>query len=222
MIDNISRFLNYFRQHGFRATLHRFDLALRRLLSAGRMVLFYYDFPPFRVTAPLSGWPEHLRVERKQSHEEIDQQDLQKIVNFWNPQLARRSLAERFEAGASLWLIRSTGQLAGYGWTLTGRTVRPYFLPLGASDVHLFDFLVFPEYRGRRINPSLVIYILDQLSREDRSRAYIEVAEWNHSELTSLSKTAFHVLGVARKTSLLGRTIVEWQRDRANQDHHQA
>jgi len=168
------------------------------------------------MPASISDWPNHLKVDRKQSQEEIDEQDLQRIVNFWNPRLARRNLAERFKAGATLWLIRSDGQLAGYGWTLTGRTMRPYFFPLGTNDVHLFDFLVFPEFRGRRINPSLVTYILDRLSQEGRDRAFIEVGEWNQRELTSLSKTAFHFLGVARKMSLFKWTIVDWNRDRAN------
>ena len=180
------------------------------------MVLFYYDLPTAPVTASTSDSPNHLRVERKQSQEEIGQKDLQRILDFWNPRLAWRSLVERFNEGATLWLIRSEGQLAGYGWTLTGRTMRPHFIPLGANDVHLFDFLVYPEYRGRRINPSLVTHILDQLSREGRSRAYIEVAEWNDAELTSLRRTVFHFFGVARKMSLFKWTIVEWGRDQAN------
>jgi ribosomal protein S18 acetylase RimI-like enzyme len=182
------------------------------------MVLFIYDLPILHMTSSTSDWPNHLRVERKQSQEEIGQEDLQRILNFWNPRLARRSLTERFNEGATLWLIRSEGQLAGYGWTLTGRTMRPHYVPLGANDVHLFDFLVYPEYRGRRINPSLVTHILDQLSREGRSRAYIEVAEWNHAELTSLRRTAFQFFGVARKMSLSKWTIVEWGRDQANPD----
>lgn len=182
------------------------------------MVLFYYDFPSVPGTASTSNRPDRLQVERKQSQEEIHQQDLQRIVNFWNPRLARLDLEKRFKAGATLWLVRSQGQLAGYGWTLTGRTVEPHYVPLGANDVHLFDFLVYPEYRGKRINPSLVTHILDQLSREGKIRAYIEVAGWNQAQLTSLSKTPFHHFGIARKLSLFGRTIVEWKGDQVKLD----
>ena len=109
-----------------------------------------------------------------------------------------------------MWLIRCEDQLAGYGWTITGRTIAPHYHPLGTNDVHMFDFLVFPEYRGRRINPSLVDHILNQLSAKGRTRAYIEVREWNHAQLISLAKTRFRLLGVARKVSLFGRTFVEW------------
>jgi ribosomal protein S18 acetylase RimI-like enzyme len=177
------------------------------------MVIYYYDFPANGLPASLNGIPAGLSVERKNSQEEIEPADLKRILNFWSPQLASRNLAERFMAGASLWLARCDGQVAGYGWTLTGRTMRAYFIPFGPDDVHLFDFLVFPEYRGRRVNPSLVNFILTSLARERRSRAYIEVAEWNQAELNSLKRTTFHWMGKARKTTLFGRTIVEWRAD---------
>jgi len=115
------------------------------------MVLFYYDLQNFPITDPINNWPNHLKAERKQSQNEIGKQDLQRIVSFWNPRLAHQSLEERFREGATLWLIRSEGQLAGYGWTLTGHTMRPHYVPLGVNDVHLFDFLVFPEWNRTQL-----------------------------------------------------------------------
>src|ERR1017187_3659235 len=212
LTDSISRLVNYYRRHGFRSTLQRARLFLRRLFSSHRLVLFYYDLSRSGSSSSARNWPDHLTVARITSQEEIDQQDWQKIANFWNPELPRRNFSERFREGATVWLIRSEGKLAGYGWTLTGRPIKPHFFPFAANDVHLFDFLIFPECRGRGINPLLVTYILDQLAAERRTRAYIEAAEWNHSQLTSLSKTGFHLLGVARKASLFGRTFVEWGR----------
>ena len=150
-------------------------------------------------------------VARITSQEEIDREDWQTITNFWNPELTRRNFSKRFEKGAVVWLIRSDDKLAGYGWTLASGTVEPHFLPFGPDDVHLFDFIIFPEFRGRGINPLLVTYILDQLTAEHRTRAYIEAAEWNSSQLISLGKTGFHLLGVAHKLSFFGRTFVEWE-----------
>jgi GNAT superfamily N-acetyltransferase len=173
------------------------------------MILFYYDFPRPQATL-LSKSSALIRIESKKNPEDISRQDLDRIIAFWNPHLALRSITERFDAGAILWLIRSEKDLAGYGWTITGRTIEPHFMPLGINDTHLFDFLVFPEYRGRGINPTLVNSILAELSIEGRNRAYIEVAEWNHAQLISVGKTAFNFLGIARKRTLWGRTIVEW------------
>jgi len=90
------------------------------------------------------------------------------MTSFWNPKLAHQSMKERFGLGASLWLIKSRDKLAGYGWTLRGGTVEPHYFPLGQDDVHLFDFHVFPHYRGQGMNPFLVIHILRSLAAEGR------------------------------------------------------
>lgn len=209
-VEPVARLAAYSKRHGLRATLHRSGLFLRRLFSSNRMVLFYYDFPNNADACPATSLPDRLTVERKQSRHEMASADWEQIINFWNPDLCQRKFAERFREGACLWLIRSEEKLAGYGWTATGRTIAPHYHPLGANDVHMFDFLVFPEYRGRKINPSLVDHILNQLAAEGRTRAYIEVREWNRPQLISLGRTRFRLLGVARKASLFGRVFVEW------------
>lgn len=205
-----SRLVNYYTHHGCGATFSRILLFVRRLFSFPRMFLFYRDLTSWDSALITTNCSDDLRVERQINADQIDSRDLQQIVNFWNPGIYRQHVAERFERGASLWTIRSAGRLAGYGWTITGCTVEPHYFPIGPNDVHLFDFLIFPKYRGRRLNPLLVIHILDQMATEGRSRAYIEAAEWNRAQLTSLSKTGFRLFGTARKARFFGRTFVQW------------
>jgi ribosomal protein S18 acetylase RimI-like enzyme len=209
-VEPISRLASYSRRHGLRATVRRTGLFVRRLFSSKRMVLFYCDLPGDKPSCAARNSSDQLKVERKQSRQEMSPADWEQVMGFWNPDLCERSFTERFREGASIWLIRYEQKLAGYGWTITGRTIAPHYHPLGANDVHMFDFLVFPEYRGKNINPSLVDHILNQLAAEGRTRAYIEVREWNHPQLSSLKKTRFRLLGVARKRSVFGRTFVEW------------
>jgi len=109
-----------------------------------------------------------------------------------------------------MWLIDIEGKLAGYGCTLRGCTVEPHYFRLGPDDVHLFDFQVFPQYRGRGLNPLLVNYILRSVAFECRGRAFIEAAEWNRAQLASLRRTPFRRFGAARKFTLLGSTVVCW------------
>jgi GNAT superfamily N-acetyltransferase len=135
------------------------------------------------------------------------------ITSAWNPEIARHQLAERFAQGASLWLFKVEGKLAAYGWTIIGRTMEPHFMPLGANDAHLFDYFVFPEYRGRRINPALVNHVLARLVSERRNRAYIEAAAWNLAQLNSLGRTPFRPLGRAWKFGIFGKTVVIWSRN---------
>ena len=62
------------------------------------------------------------------------------------------------------------------------------------------------------MNPLLVIHILRSLAREGGRRAFIEAAEWNEAQLSSLRKTPFQLMGWARKSTIFHRTIVCWAR----------
>jgi ribosomal protein S18 acetylase RimI-like enzyme len=206
--SSISRLGAYYARHGFVAAIHRAALAARRALFSNRSVLFYCDLAT--QSAPRADLPSFLKAERKKSSAELSPEDLQAMTSFWNPKLAHRNIKKRFDLGASLWLIKSHDRLAGYGWTLQGGTVEPHYFPLGQDDVHLFDFHVFPQYRGRGMNPFLVTHILRSLATARAGRAFIDTLEWNQAELSSLTKTPFRRLGRARKLTILGRTIVWW------------
>jgi GNAT superfamily N-acetyltransferase len=160
-------------------------------------------------------------VERLAALTELSAEDSQEITRFWNPKLANRNIRERFEKGASLWLVKSEDRLAGYGWALQGRTIEPHYFPLAQDDIHLFDFHVFPHYRGRGMNPYLIGHILDDLATNCAGRAFIEAAEWNDAQLSSLRKTPFRCLGSVRSFTVLGHTFVSWMRNDAVVHMHQ-
>lgn len=208
----LSRLAEYHNRHGFRATAHRANVALIRALFSHRQILFYCDLNLHSL--PQEPLQSSLRVDQKKSYAELSAEVVHEMLNFWNPTLAQRNMKERFSRGASLWLIHFEGRLAGYGWTLRGGTIEPYYLPLGSGDVHLFDFLVFPEYRGKGLNPSLLIQILRNLGADSAGRAFIEAAEWNRPQLSSLRKTPFRRLGSGTKLTVLGRTFVRWEYER--------
>jgi ribosomal protein S18 acetylase RimI-like enzyme len=205
---SMARVVAYWKRHGVSATAHRAVQALSRSMFSRRMLLFYVD-----IGSELSGssdLPASVCVERKNTEAEIDPLDLRVFLSFWNPKIAAREMRGRFVQGASLWMIKRDGKLAGYGWTLRGRTVEPHFLSLAPDDVHLFDYYVAPSFRGRGLNPHLVNHILASLAAEGRGRAFIEVAEWNEPQLASLRKTPFRLLGCAWKCTIGNRTIVGW------------
>jgi hypothetical protein len=206
--NSISRLTAYYTRHGFRATIRRAGLAVRRALFASRMVVYYCDLA--EQASPAVGSASSLQIVRLRSEEELSKQNLQEMTGFWNPQLAHRNIKNRFAKGASLWLVHSENRLAGYGWTLQGGTIEPYYFPLGRDDVHLFDFHVFSQYRGQGINPCLVTNILRNLATDCGGRAFIEAAEWNEAQLASLRKTPFRRLGWARSFTVFGHTLVSW------------
>lgn len=206
--NSISRLTAYFTRHGLGATIRRVGLALKRALFASRMVVFYCDLAK-QSAAPVN-IPNSLKVERLRSYAELTPQDLQEMTSFWNPKQAHRNIRERFEEGASLWLIKSGERLAGYGWTLQGRTIAPYYFLLGEDDVQFFDFYVFPKFRGRAMHWLLTVYILQALSTEGLARAFADTGEWNQAQLSSFKMTPFRRLGLVRSLTILGRTFTCW------------
>jgi ribosomal protein S18 acetylase RimI-like enzyme len=209
--NSISRLTSYYARYGFGATLRRGGLAVKRVLCSNRMVVFYHDLS-MQAKAPVN-IPNFLHMERLKSYAELSSRDLEDMTSFWNPEVAHQNIRERFEQGASLWLIKSGDRLAGYGWTLQGATIEPHYFPLAQDDVHFFDFHVFPQYRGNGVNPALVTHILRSVAAECSGRAYIEAAEWNKAQLASLGKTPFRRLGLGRKSRIFHRAIVCWAKN---------
>jgi hypothetical protein len=205
---SFSRFAEYYTRHGWRATTRRARLEVKRALFSSRSVLFYCDLST--LTTPPAGLPSVLKVERKISSSELSPKDLNEMTSFWNPKLAQRNMKERFGRGASLWLIKCDDRLAGYSWTIRGRTIAPSYFPMAEDDVQFFDWLVFPEFRGRAIHWFLITQILHRLRGEGAARAFGDAAEWNEASLSSYKMTPFRRLGVARKLTIFGRTIVFW------------
>jgi len=206
--SSISRFTVYLKRNGLRATARRLSLAAKRTLRSNRMVLFYCDLST--MSLPAAELPSFLKVQRYTKQADLRPSDLQEITSFWNPKLAQRNLEERFGLGASLWLIKFEDQLAGYGWTLQGRTVEPHYFPLGEHDVQFLDFHVFPKFRGRAMDWVLMTHILHRLAAEGAARAFGEAAEWNKASLSSFTMTQFRRLGSARKVSIFRHTVVSW------------
>jgi len=209
--DSIIRLSGYYSRNGFGATVRRASLATKRAFFSNRMIVFYCDLTTPKL--PIAILPSDRKVEHTKSFAELKPQDLREMTSFWNPELARRNINERFAKGAWLWLIKVGDDLAGYGWTLRGVTIEPYYFPLASGDAHLFDFHVFPQYRGQGMNPLLVAHILDGLAGSGVSRAFIEAAEWNDAQLTSLRKTPFHQLGQVSSFTIFGHKFIHWTRN---------
>jgi hypothetical protein len=205
---SISRMTEYYRRHGMAATLQRASLGAKRALRAGRMVVFYCDLASQKLHAMHA--PAGCSVRRIKSMTELGSDRFQEITAAWNPKLAGQNIRERFEKGASLWLVESENQLAGFGWTLEGNAIEPYYFPLGARDVQLFDFYIVPKFRGRPLYWLLTNHILCALAAEGWSRAFADTNEWNRAQLAAFRLTPFRALGSVKTYRLFGRVLTRW------------
>ena len=217
---SISRVTEYYKRHGFVETVRRAGLGAKRAMFANRMVVYCCELAALPAAAGTV--PDSMRIVRLRNEGEIAASDREAITSFWNPELARRNIRERFEKGASLWLIRSAETLAGYGWTIQGRPIAPYYFPITPGDVQFFDFFVFPKCRGRAMQGLLTAYILRTLKGEGATRAFADTHEWNQAQVASFKMTAFRPMGMVRTVTLFGRTFTRWVEARPAQQEKQA
>ena len=208
--DSALQMISYYRRNGFWATWWHAAVYLWRTVFQTERVLLCCDLQRAGVALSSSRLPGQLTIERLRSLDEIGEADWRKIESTRTPAICHRVFAERFKKGASLWLARCDGNPAGYGWTLSCGSVEGRYYPADGKDVHLFEFLVFPEYRGLRINSLLVNHITSQLATEGRVHAYLEVAQWNKSGLNSYRRTSFRPLGISKQGLLRRRRLVKW------------
>lgn len=209
LVGLLRRVYSFLQRQGLRALAARAILEIRHLLKGHRMVLFCCDGSGMDGVGRLESTSGH--IERIQAASELAPCDFDRLLMAGDPLTIKKGMEERFAEGASLWLFKVQDRVAGFGWTIVGHTVEPYFFPLAPYDVHFFDFFVLPEYRGNRINPSLIKGILEQGVLLGNGRAYIECWEWNQPQLASLKRTPFQKLAVATKRTLFGRTMVSWR-----------
>jgi ribosomal protein S18 acetylase RimI-like enzyme len=206
---SLLRLVEYQSRHGFRATLRRAGIAAKRAVFAGDMVVFYCDldaikFRPVKIPAGFS-------IQRLESLRDLSSTDFEQVTAFWNPKLASANIRERFKNGAVLWLVKSGESVAAYGWTLRGRSIEPYYFPLGTDDVQLFDFYVAPQFRGRALHWLLTSYLLHALAAEGSTRAFADTGEWNEAQLASFRMTNFRLLGRVRALRIFGRLLTHWK-----------
>lgn len=201
----LRRAMSFFKRYGLRASVFRGFTALYRLSFLGRMILFHCFLPVQNCEQP-----QGFQIERVGRTTLSSADHLRLVNNALNPAVRARQIAERFEAGGELWLAKLGEELVGYGWTIRGRTMEPHFFPIQADDLHLFDFFVFPEFRGRGLNVALLMDILVRLSGEGIRWAHIECAAWNKAQIHSLTKTPFCMYAEATKMCVLGRPAVLW------------
>lgn len=203
-MNPLHRLISFYRKHGYRATQLRFYDGFRRFSFLGRMVLFSCRLPLEQFSSATD-----IRIERVTA-DTLSKRDRMCITNVWNPTIKDRQIADRFAAGSHLWLAKVGNSLAGFGWTIQGQTIAPHFFPLRSDEVHLFDYFVYPEFRGRGINVALVSKILGQLGSERVRFAHIECAAWNQNQIRSLGKTAFRRYAEATKLTFFGHSLVLW------------
>jgi RimJ/RimL family protein N-acetyltransferase len=123
---------------------------------------------------------------------------------------ARKLIEERFSAGATLWLIRKKGHLAGYQWTIPKDPINPTYVPHTETDVHNIAGEVFKPFRDDGVYQESIKKMLFSLKAKGYKRFFSEAYLWNKKAIRAQSKTGLRRIGTARRFDLFGRNVVVW------------
>jgi RimJ/RimL family protein N-acetyltransferase len=209
---HLRRLITYFRGQGFLNTFKRLGIIFWRSVFLDKTVLSYVDLAVwkginFRVDY-------NVEFQCKKSCADFFEKDLQKLANhegtYRGNNWVIEKMEDRFRRGALLWLLNLNGEFAGYGWSIRGNMGVPFFLPLTINDAVLIDGEVFPEFRGRGVNPLLLEHMLGELKKMGVTRVFSTIKVWNKASLRATSKTQFQRFAIARKLHLFGKNITIW------------
>jgi hypothetical protein len=206
--DGYIRIRKYFRKHGLRKTICRFVSLIEQRLFLTRQVVFWLDLAAWSLDPNPDD--KMYSVEKIEDRNQLPEALYTRLGQEHAEELIERHLTRRFAKHATLWSLKRQSEFLGYTWTLASGTLKPYFFPLTARDVHIFDNLIFAQFRGKRLNCVLMRHVLAALKAAEFQRAYIETGEWNDAELRSLDRIGFVRIGCGTRRSRQRRHIVTW------------
>ena len=202
------KYLFYYKKHGL---LKLFRLACARIwrkLFQNRWVMFYFD-----CTESLANdfnFPENLIVERYYKMEDIPKKDMERLIMIKGKEIVFPFFKKYFRLGAILWLAKLNGEVVGLNWSVIGGFEGFHCFPMTSKDAVILASEVFPNYRGRGINPAMNKRIVFELKKEGITRVFINCEVWNKANLRSIPKVGFKKLGILHTLRIPGGYITFW------------
>lgn len=207
-LNFLARVMNYYKKKGSLSTLRRIYEQPYRMIFKNQRILIYAELN--EVKDSVLALPPDIMIDRINTHDEAVRPDMHKMKDYWDKEKMTYKVMERFSNGAVLWIIKLNKDIAGFVWSISGKTVSRCYLPLTPHDAYILDALTFEEYRGRGLYPLLMNFVLGKLKSEGVSRIVGELYASNTSSIRGLEKTYYHMFGKARRFHLFGRNITIW------------
>ncbi len=200
--------INYLKNNGSLATLHKIYLILKRKIYQNRFVLYYYDIQEVKNIYFNSS--DELYIEIKNRKSDISKLDISKFFVNNIRENIERNIEARFKKGSTVWFLKTQNNFIGFIWSIQKTPIKPYYFPLTDNEIYLFDNEIFKEYRGKGFNTVLINKVLVELKIRGFKRAFIATAIWNDAEINSLSKCRFKRLAIVKNYYLFKKNITIW------------
>jgi hypothetical protein len=213
----IYRLVRYYQRKGFIGTVKRLKNAMTQILFPGWDIILCCE--SINLEEEKFPLPQPITINKIEKKEDINDEDLKNFARHIGDRVIQYDMLERFPKGAILWLVKYDDQLAGFLWTIKGKTIEPFYFPLMHNDAYLFDGGIFEEFRGMNIYPLFLTQLLYNLKIDGAIRSYFVAHEWNKSVLRAFSKTPSKIIGAAKISYRFDKIIVLWSGYNKSEHH---
>jgi len=177
------------RTSGLGSVYKTIKMRLRRFFSEEAHIVLRYEQGNVGIKL-MSG----MAYDKYAHLSDVPERDIRQICEAIGDQQAEKMFL-LFEQGATFWLIMGEEKIAGYWWSIEGKYLKQWYIPLKDDDVVFFSAVVLPEWRGHSISPAVLIQIIEKRMPENIS-IYLDVETWNESAIRAWLKAGFVRLGV--------------------------
>lgn len=176
---------------GFFPTMKLVICHLIELLFYRDYILFYVYIPKYSIVPKqICG---NVTGQEIKSFDELSADDINSMRDYSGKHYIR-AMKVRFSNNWKLFLAYIDKKIAGGAWTISNaselKTKNP---PLFDRDVAIIDCWTIPSYRGKRVFPFLLSFIINQLKNENLERAFIEANERNFASIKGIKRGGFKV-----------------------------
>ena len=209
----LDRLKHHYKNKGFFSIFYSMLQRIWRALFYNKDVLFYRDISTIDESdVPL---PPNITVRHFSKIEEIPQKDLLWLYKIRGGQLLVQNLLNHFfQIKATLWFVYLDDKVVGWRCSKTQEIgfFKHFFqhFPLTPKDAVCGAAEIFPEYRGRGINPTMLKLMFLEMKKSGINRIYLVIKEWNHANIKSVQKADFKKIGIAKEINILGKKIIIW------------
>ena len=101
---------------------------------------------------------------------------------------------KRIESGSRCYAVRLDGRIATVSWIATGSVWIDFIareLTLGEGEIYIYDSYTHPDYRGRRLQGSMLKQVLAQYEAAGYRRIGVIIAPENRSNIKSRLRSGF-------------------------------
>jgi RimJ/RimL family protein N-acetyltransferase len=211
----ISKIIFWYEKHGL---LNMFFVAGERIwrkIFRNRYVLFCLDFADLKES-DMCFLNKNVILVQYEDPNDIPQKDIDQMISNMGKVIIEDMLQRFHTKGATLWIAKINGRVAGVQWSKIGGFDGFDAIPLTSKDVVPIAVFVYPDFRGQNIGPTMIQKMICELNKKGVNRVYINVNIWNTTQLHSVLKAGFKKIGVYREFKVLGRHITIWpQKDLA-------